>query len=85
MRIKNVGRSTIIFNGGSLEAGKVAVFQGEAEKIGATLLRLYPEKLTDLDNIKKEDVVDVVIETPVKEAPKAEESKKVVSKKKSKK
>ena len=32
MRIKNVGRSTIIFNGGSLEAGKVAVFKDEAEK-----------------------------------------------------
>ena len=79
MRIKNVGRSTIIFNGGSLEAGKVAVFQGEAEKIGATLLRLYPEKLTDLDNVKKEDIVDVVIE-----APKKVEPKKVAAKKKSK-
>lgn len=81
MRIKNVGRSTIIFNGGSLEAGKVAVFQGNAEKLGATLLRVYPEKLIDLDNIKQEDIVDVVIESP------KEEPKKVASRggKKSKK
>ena len=71
MRIKNVGRSTIIFNGGSLEAGKVAVFQGATEKLGATLLRIYPDKLIDLDNIKKEDVIDVVVE----EAPKAEKPK----------
>lgn len=61
MRIKNVGRSTIIFNGGSLEAGKVAVFKDEAEKIGKVLLKVYPNKLMDLDNIKKEDIVDVVI------------------------
>lgn len=61
MRIKNVGRSTIIFNGGSLEAGKVAVFKDEAEKIGKVLLKVYPDKLMDLDNIKKEDIVDVVI------------------------
>lgn len=70
MRIKNVGRSTIIFNGGSLEVGKVAVFQGESEKIGASLLRVYPNKLIDLDDIKQEDVVDVVI-APKAEAPKA--------------
>lgn len=61
MRIKNVGRSTIIFNGGSLEAGKVAVFKDEAEKIGKVLLKVYPDKLMDLDNIKQEDIVDVVI------------------------
>lgn len=78
MRIKNVGRSTIIFNGGSLEAGKVAVFKDEAEKIGKVLLKVYPNKLIDLDNIKKEDVIDVVI-GETKEEPKA------VSKKKSKK
>lgn len=72
MRIKNVGRSTIIFNGGSLDAGKVAVFQGAAEKLGATLLRLYPNKLINLDNIKKEDVIDVVI---AEKAPKEEASK----------
>lgn len=80
MRIKNVGRSTIIFNGGSLEAGKVAVFQGSAEKIGATLLRVYPSKLIDLDNIKKEDVIDVVIDKPKVEEPKVEEPKVTKSK-----
>ena len=62
MRIKNVGRSTIIFKGGSLEAGKVAVFQGDAEEIAISLLKTYPDKFIDLDNIKKEDVVDVVID-----------------------
>ena len=66
MRIKNVGRSTIIFNGGSLEAGKVAVFKDDAEEIGSALLRVYPDKLIDLDNIKKEDVVDVVVEPKAK-------------------
>jgi hypothetical protein len=80
MRIKNVGRSTIIFNGGSLEAGKVAVFKDEAEKIGKVLLKVYPDKLMDLDNIKQEDIVDVVI-GETKEEPKA----KAESKKKSKK
>ena len=74
MRIKNVGRSTIIFNGGSLEAGKVAVFNGDAEKIGVVLLRIYPNKLIDLDNIKQEDVIDVVVE-PTKPAPKKKSKK----------
>lgn len=80
MRIKNVGRSTIIFNGGSLEAGKVAVFKDEAEKIGKVLLKVYPDKLMDLDNIKKEDIVDVVIGEP-----KAKADPKAQSKRKSKK
>lgn len=75
MRIKNVGRSTIIFNGGSLEPNMVAVFQGNAERLGATLLRVYPNKLIDLDNIKKEDVIDVVIDEPKVEAPKAKKGK----------
>lgn len=75
MRIKNVGRSTIIFNGGSLEPNMVAVFQGNAEKLGATLLRVYPSKLIDLDNIKKEDVIDVVIDEPKAEEPKIEKPK----------
>ena len=61
MRIKNVGRSTIIFNGGSLEAGKVAVFNGDAEKIGAALLKAY--------------IVDVVVESPVKAEPKKSKKK----------
>jgi hypothetical protein len=72
MRIKNVGRSTIIFNGGSLEAGKVAVFKDEAEKIGKILLKVYPDKLMDLDNIKKEDIVDVVIGETKEAEPKAQ-------------
>ena len=75
MRIKNVGRSTIIFNGGSLEAGKVAVFKDEAEKIGKVLLKVYPDKLMDLDNIKKEDIVDVVIGEP-KAEPKTQSKRK---------
>lgn len=80
MRIKNVGRSTIIFNGGSLEVGKVAVFKDDAEKLGATLLKVYPDKLIDLDNVKQEDIVDVVIEAPeekpAKVASKGRKSKK---------
>jgi hypothetical protein len=80
MRIKNVGRSTIIFNGGTLESGKVAVFKDEGEVIGFALLKNYPDKLIDLDNIHKEDIVDVVIEAPEK-APKVAP----VAKKKSKK
>lgn len=75
MRIKNVGRSTIIFNGGSLEAGKVAIFNGEAEKIGSALLKAYPDRLLDLDNIKQEDVIDVVVDE-VKKEPKAKSKKK---------
>lgn len=75
MRIKNVGRSTIIFNGGSLEPNKVAVFQGSSEKLGATLLRVYPDKLIDLDNIKKEDIVDVVIAEPEVEETKVVKAK----------
>lgn len=82
MRIKNVGRSTIIFNGGSLEAGKVAVFKDEAEKIGKVLLKVYPDKLMDLDNIKQEDIVDVVIGD---KEPKAKAESKAQSKRKSKK
>lgn len=81
MRIKNVGRSTIIFNGGSLEAGKVAVFNGEAEKIGSALLKAYPNKLMDLDNVKQEDIVDVVVEEKAVEV----KASKVAPKNKSKK
>lgn len=76
MRIKNVGRGTIIFNGGSLEAGKVAVFKDDAEKIGKVLLKIYPDKLMDLDNIKQEDVVDVVVVEETKKEPKAKSKKK---------
>lgn len=82
MRIKNVGRSTIIFNGGSLEAGKVAVFNGEAEKIGSALLKAYPNKLMDLDNVKQEDIVDVVVEEKAVEAKASKAEPKNKSKKK---
>ena len=75
MRIKNVGQCTIIFKGGILEAGKVAVFKGDSEKIGAALLKAYPRNLSNLDEIKPEEVVNVVIE-----APKAEELVKPVKK-----
>lgn len=75
MRIKNVGKCKIIFNGGSLDAGQVAVFSGSAEKIGAALLIAYPNNLLDLDNIKQEEIVEVVInesaEEPKEKAPKA--------------
>lgn len=82
MRIKNVGRSTIIFNGGSLEAGKVAVFNGEAEKIGSALLKAYPKKLMDLDNVKQEDIVDVVVEEKAVEVKASKAAPKNKSKKK---
>ena len=75
MRIKNVGRSTIIFNGGFLQAGKVAVFKDDAEKIGSALLKAYPDRLLDLDNIKQEDIIDVVVDE-VKKEPKAKSKKK---------
>jgi hypothetical protein len=86
MRIKNVGKCKIIFNGGSLDAGQVAVFSGSAEKIGVALLIAYPNNLLDLDNIKQEEIVEVVIDEPAEE-PKEEiqEAPKAAPKKKSKK
>ena len=80
MRIKNIGKCTIIFKGGSLEAGKVGVFNNGTEKLGAALLKAYPNNLLDLDNIKKEEVVEVVFageeEAPKKEVLKAPAKKK---------
>lgn len=76
MRIKNIGKCTIIFKGGSLEAGKVGVFNNGTEKLGAALLKAYPNNLLDLDNIKKEEVVEVVFEGEEEEAPKAPAKKK---------
>lgn len=61
MRIKNVGKCLIIFNGGSLPVGMVADFQGEAEKIGLSLLRAYPNNLLNLDEIKEDEIVPVVV------------------------
>lgn len=84
MRIKNVGKCTIVFKGGELVAGKVAVFKGEAEKIGSALLKAYPRNLEDLDRIKKEDIVNVVFgeDAPDVKAPAKPKAKKVVKKKK---
>ena len=70
MRIKNVGKCLIIFNGGSLPVGMVADFQGEAEKIGLSLLKAYPKNLLNLDEDKPEETVTVTIKA--KEEPKAE-------------
>ena len=73
MRIKHIGKCTIIFKGGELVAGKVAVFKGAAEKIGEALLRAYPRNLEDLDGIKKEDIIDVEFgESEKTEEPKEE-------------
>lgn len=76
MRIKNIGKCTIIFKGGSLEAGKVGVFNNGTEKLGAALLKAYPNNLLDLDNIKEEEVVEVVIGEEEARAPKAPAKKK---------
>lgn len=83
MRIKNVGKCLIVFNGGSLPVGKVADFRGDAEKIGAALLKAYPDKLLDLDHVTKEDVVPVVVggKKPEVAAPKKVVTKKATSKK----
>ena len=75
MRIKNVGKCTIVFKGGELVAGKVAVFKGAAEKIGEALLRAYPRNLEDLDGIKKEDIIDVEFGEAEKTEEPKEESK----------
>lgn len=78
MRIKNVGKCTIVFKGGILESGKVAVFKDSAEKIGEALLKAYPKNLEDLDCVKKEDIIDVVVDEThdVSEEPVAKKSKK---------
>lgn len=81
MRIKNVGKCKIIFKGGSLDAGKVGVFNNGTEKLGAALLKAYPNNLLDLDNIKKEEVVEVVFDGE-KEAQKASKAPAKKSKKK---
>lgn len=79
MRIKNVGKCTIVFKGGELLAGKVAVFKGASEKIGSALLKAYPRNLEDLDKIKQEDIIDVTFgQEP--EAPKKAPAKKFVKK-----
>lgn len=72
MRIKNVGKCLIIFNGGSLPVGKVADFKGSAEKIGASLLKAYPNRLLNLDETKEEDIVSIEVAPEVKEEVKAE-------------
>lgn len=72
MRIKNVGKCLIIFNGGSLPVGKVADFKGSAEKIGASLLKAYPNRLLNLDETKEEDIVSVEVAPEVEEEVEAE-------------
>lgn len=73
MKIRNDGKATIVFNGGQLEPKTVAVFKGEAEKIGAVLLSRY-HFLTDLDNLKEEEV-KVVEVTSEPESEKVEPEK----------
>lgn len=43
MRIKNVGKARIIFNGGFIAPGKVVEL--EDEKLGEILVKAYPSKL----------------------------------------
>lgn len=83
MKIRNDGKATIVFNGGQLEPKTVAVFKGEAEKIGAVLLSRY-HFLTDLDNLKEEEVKIVEV-TSEPEPEKVEEEKVEPAKAKSKK
>ena len=66
MKIRNDGKSTIVFNGGQLEPKAVALFKGDAEKIGAILLSRYPF-LTDLDNLPEVEVVEITSPEPEKE------------------
>ena len=82
MRIKNVGKCLIIFNGGSLPVGSVANFKGEAEKVGLALLKAYPKNLLNLDEDKPEETVKITVEPkaepkPVKKAVKKKITKKV--------
>lgn len=83
MRIKNVGKCLIIFNGGSLPVGSVANFKGEAEKVGLALLKAYPKNLLNLDEDKPEETVTITVEPKVKAEPKP--VKKAVKKKTTKK
>ncbi len=82
MRIKNVGKCLIIFNGGSLPVGKVADFKGSAEKIGASLLKAYPSRLLNLDETKEEDVVSIEVAPEVKAEVKATSKVKKIAKRK---
>lgn len=70
MKIRNDGKCTITFNGGTLAPKQVAVFKGDAEKVGEVLLKNY-KFLIDLDNLK-EEVVEVKTIEPVAEEPKEE-------------
>lgn len=55
MRIKNVGKARIIFNGGFIAPGKVVEL--EDEKLGEILVKAYPSKLENLDNVEVSTVV----------------------------
>lgn len=50
MRIKNIGKAKIIFNGGFIAPSKVVNF--EDEKLGAVLLRAYPDRLENIDALE---------------------------------
>lgn len=69
MRIKNVGGCLIIFEGGALPVGMVADFKGEAKEVGRKLLKAYPDRLLNLDDIKEEEVVSIEISSTDKEKP----------------
>ena len=80
MRIKNVGKCLIIFNGGSLPVGMVADFKGEAEKIGLSLLKAYPKNLLNLDEDKPEETVTITVEPKAEPKVAPKPVKKVVKK-----
>lgn len=61
MRLKNIGKCTIVFDGGVLEPNMVAVFDNGSEELGAALLKAYPNNLYDLDEVKKESLVTVTV------------------------
>lgn len=76
MKIKNDGRCKIVFEGGELAPKQVAMFKGDAEKIGAKLLATY-SFLTDLDNLKEEVIeVKTIGEKAEEETPKKKSRKK---------
>lgn len=70
MKIRNDGKCKITFNGGTLAPQEVAVFKGDAEKIGKALLESY-KFLIDLDNLE-EKVIEVKTIEAVAEKPKEE-------------
>lgn len=70
MRIRNEGKRTYCFNGGSIAPKEVVDIKDEA--VARALLKCYPNELVSLD-----DLVARVVETPARvvEAKEAEEKK----------